>query len=252
MSCMTFEAAIFEIACERMVDAELRNRALDHCEACVSCARTLSEQRALTRSLRQLENEFEGVEAPERVREGLSRALRLQAPLVARSRRPRWIGYGAIAASLAVVIGGFTMRWWPEHSIEKAGEGSSVLAGAGTKTPEAPPLSAIEIREKSTPAPKPRRVKKSRPAEQAVPQPEASPKTGFDYGREEIATEFLPLSHGNPLGLQEGGQIIRVEVPRSTLVSFGLPVNLDRVGQRVKADLLLGVDGSAQAIRFVQ
>jgi hypothetical protein len=72
-----------------------------------------------------------------------------------------------------------------------------------------------------------------------------------NYGSE-IATEFLPLGYGNALGLQDGGQIVRVEVPRTTLVRFGLPVNTDRVGQRVKADLLLGVDGSARAIRFVQ
>jgi len=255
MSCKTFEVAIYEIACERMVDAELRKQALDHCEACISCARTLSEQRELTRSLRPLEHEFKGVEAPERVWEVLTRALNLQSPLVVRSRRPHWIGFGAIAATLAVVIGGFTMRWWSQQTIEKAGEAGSALADAGTKTPEAHPPPAIEIRKESSPAPKPRRVKRSRPTRQpgkAVPQPEALPKTEFDYGREEIATEFLPLSHGNALGLQEGGQIIRVEVPRSTLVSFGLPVNLDRVGQRVKADLLLGADGSAQAIRFVQ
>ena len=50
----------------------------------------------------------------------------------------------------------------------------------------------------------------------------------------------------------EGGQIVRVEVPRSALASFGLPMNAERAGERVKADVVLGYDGVARAIRFVR
>jgi hypothetical protein len=53
-------------------------------------------------------------------------------------------------------------------------------------------------------------------------------------------------------GVEAGSQIVRVELPRSAMASFGLPVNMDRADQRVKADVLLGVDGLAHAIRFVQ
>jgi hypothetical protein len=56
----------------------------------------------------------------------------------------------------------------------------------------------------------------------------------------------------NPALLQDGGQIVRVEVPRTTMASFGLPVNMDRYNERVKADVLVGVDGVPHAIRFVQ
>ena len=54
------------------------------------------------------------------------------------------------------------------------------------------------------------------------------------------------------LGIQDGGQIVRVQLPRSALVNFGLPVNMDRYSEKVKADVLIGVDGLAHAIRFVQ
>ena len=54
------------------------------------------------------------------------------------------------------------------------------------------------------------------------------------------------------MNLQDGGQIVRVELPRSTLATFGLPVNMDRYHERVKADVLFGADGQARAIRFVQ
>jgi len=68
----------------------------------------------------------------------------------------------------------------------------------------------------------------------------------------EIATDFIPLSYMSPASLQEGGQIIRVQVPRSALANFGLQVNMDRYNEKVKADVLYGVDGMARAIRFVQ
>jgi hypothetical protein len=68
----------------------------------------------------------------------------------------------------------------------------------------------------------------------------------------EIATDFIPLSYMSAASLQEGGQIIRVQLPRSALANFGLPVNMDRYNEKVKADVLYGVDGMARAIRFVQ
>ena len=68
----------------------------------------------------------------------------------------------------------------------------------------------------------------------------------------EIATEFMPVGYMNAANLQDGGQIVRVELPRSAMASFGFPINMDRYNEKVKADVLLGVDGLARAIRFVQ
>ena len=68
----------------------------------------------------------------------------------------------------------------------------------------------------------------------------------------EVATHFMPLGYADPINLQDGGQLVRVELPRSAMWSMGLPVNIDRYGERVKADVLLGPDGLARAIRFVQ
>jgi len=65
----------------------------------------------------------------------------------------------------------------------------------------------------------------------------------------EITTEFIPLAG---FAQSEGGHLMRVELPRSALTSFGIPVNAERAGGRVKADVLLGEDGTARAIRFVR
>jgi hypothetical protein len=73
----------------------------------------------------------------------------------------------------------------------------------------------------------------------------------IDGGEAEVMTDFIPLMQGARLAQGDGGRLVRVELPRSALASFGLPVNAE-AGGRVKADVLLGEDGLARAIRFVR
>jgi len=68
----------------------------------------------------------------------------------------------------------------------------------------------------------------------------------------EIASQFIALGAVGPMSFQDGGQIVRVEVSRLAMASFGLPVNMDRSGERVTAEVLLSADGFARAIRFIQ
>jgi hypothetical protein len=73
---------------------------------------------------------------------------------------------------------------------------------------------------------------------------------GFDQS--EVATEFFPLSYGEPMSSSlEGGQLVRVQLPRTTLLSFGFPMSQERAPEPIKADVLVGEDGLARAIRFV-
>jgi hypothetical protein len=68
----------------------------------------------------------------------------------------------------------------------------------------------------------------------------------------ESVTDFMPLTAGAPAPPLESGQLVRVELPRSALASLGLPVNVERAHEPLKADVLLGGDGQARAIRFVR
>src|SRR5215813_8387089 len=70
--------------------------------------------------------------------------------------------------------------------------------------------------------------------------------------RGEYATDFVPLSYGGVKKPMESGEVIRLEMPRSALIAFGLPVNVDRADTPVKAELLLGEDGMARSIRFLR
>jgi hypothetical protein len=69
----------------------------------------------------------------------------------------------------------------------------------------------------------------------------------------EVSTAFLPLPYsGVPMS---DGQIVRIEVPRAALATFGLlPVDSvsTEITGTVLADVIVGEDGLARAVRFVR
>ena len=69
---------------------------------------------------------------------------------------------------------------------------------------------------------------------------------------DEIVTDFFPLTFSADSISPEGGHLVRVTIPRSVLVAMGLPMNVDRAAEHVRADVFIGDDGLARAIRFIQ
>jgi hypothetical protein len=67
----------------------------------------------------------------------------------------------------------------------------------------------------------------------------------------EIATEYFPINLGSYLQPFDGGRVLRIKLPRSALMNYGLPVDPLRADEEVKADVVIGNDGMARAIRFV-
>jgi len=112
------------------------------------------------------------------------------------------------------------------------------------------PAVAAAPRELVNDIPAPRLRQARRSAKRSVRREHMAPRT--PAVAREIATPFfaLPFSDG-ALPLDEA-TMIRVELPRSALELAGLPVDEDRRNQRIRADLILGVDGLARAIRFVE
>jgi hypothetical protein len=68
----------------------------------------------------------------------------------------------------------------------------------------------------------------------------------------EATTEFFPLFFGSVPASSE--HIVRIEVPRASLVQFGLASahDMNRTTGTVLADVLVGEDGLARAVRFVR
>ena len=209
-----------------------------------------NDEEMLTRGLQALASEMKDLEAPDHVEVKLLEAFRARKVVVPISTR-RWTSsrywLAAVAAVLLIAMSVVALRW---RSAEKPAE-----SFAGRREPETPKVNSPR---EETPKPV---------EDQAVVQPPLRynpkrirhPRLRSSENAQvaslrpsEIATDFIPLRYMNVANLQEGGQIVRVEVPRSALANFGLPVNMDRYNERVKADVLYGVDGLAHAIRFVK
>jgi hypothetical protein len=144
---------------------------------------------------------------------------------------PRW-AVAAIAVLIALLAWAVPLNWT---------RGSREIAGPAAGAPEIP------AREKSS-APDPAPPGLGRPANPAARR--AARVRRVD--EPEIATAFLPLTIVLNDDAQESGQIIRMQAPRSALLALGLPVQDERSEDMVKADVIIGDDGLARAIRFVR
>ncbi len=67
-----------------------------------------------------------------------------------------------------------------------------------------------------------------------------------------ITTDFVALPYGDDSLVDESMTIVRIEMPRSALRLAGFMVSPDRADERVQADVVLGADGLAHAVRFVR
>lgn len=83
----------------------------------------------------------------------------------------------------------------------------------------------------------------TKPKTRSVNRENIQPKT------EEIKTDFIALNY-SPAA--ESGQIMKVKVPRSMMVTLGVTTKVENSTELVNAEVLVGDDGLARAIRFVQ
>ena len=250
MNCQKFESVVSELARGQMMAAELRGEALAHSDACDDCAMRLRDEEMLTRGLHSLAAEMESLEAPAMIEANLLMAFRARqavvpVPVVGR-HSAYWVA--AIAAMLLIAISVFVFRW-ANRTVDEPRQANRQeepqQKPQQVVEPELAKDSTVQDDEVLPQHQKPRRI---HPASQRRP---ASAQVA-NHVTNEIATDFIPLSYMNAASLQDGGQIVRVQLPRSALANFGIPVNMDRYNERVKADVLFGVDGTARAIRFVQ
>ena len=251
MNCQDFEKSVLSLARNQLLDAAVRVESLAHTEVCVRCAARLAEERALLDGVRLVVAEIAQEEAPARVEAALLAAFRAQAerrdtsggqalPVKRRWGQWRMVAAWAAVVLLAVLLG---VTWLKRGSDEQK---QAVRQAPASPTPAREVLvpnitaNAGEHEKKFANAPtNARPAKPRRGSGQAVMR------------ESEMATQFYPLVEAGELAPLESGRVVRVEVPVSTLIAWGLPIAAESVSQSVQADLLLGQDGLARAIRFL-
>ena len=252
MNCQRFETVVSELARGQMMAAEQRSEALAHSDECDDCAARLGDEQMLTLGLQSLASEMESLEAPPAVGAKLLEAFRRRevvVPITKRGSNSRyWLA--AIAAMLLIAISVVVFSWSnrPADEPRQAVKPEQPKPQSSNKSNE---QLAQDVEKPSVDYFLPQRSKPKRIRPVSSRRPDSA--SVANHATKEIATDFIPLSYMSAASLQqEGGQIIRVQLPRSALANFGLPVNMDRYNEKVKADVLYGVDGMARAIRFVQ
>jgi hypothetical protein len=253
MNCQSFENIIDDLARDQVIEASLRAEALRHGDDCSTCSARLAEERNLTLQLRALAREMDSVAAPERLESFLLAAFNEQMVSQSAPRAGR-LRYASIAAAAVLLISlGVALTAWNSPFTQQAQIPSIALTNDPTVAIGIDQLSSMPgsnvspevVTSKNTEqlASVTRRTRRNKPTTTAPPT---------SVAEQEVATDFMPIGYLNSASLQDGGSVVRVELPRSTIVSMGFAVNMDRYGERVKADVLMGADGLARAIRFVQ
>ncbi|MGE0132827.1 MAG: anti-sigma factor [Blastocatellales bacterium] len=263
MTCRDFENIAGAVAAGSLMEAGMRERAMRHAAGCSACAARLNTERSLDAGLRALAESDENEQAPARLKIALRAAFDQQAKISAASVLPfppvrgrgwaRW----SLAAAAALIIFAVAIALLSRN----AEPNQNKLSVAGNPTPSPTPMTRDQKQQREiSPDNQERKVEKhiadiSKPPIKlrAPRRATASPTATDDVASEiETVTDYIPLTYLADATAVESGIVVRVELSRSALIAMGLPVNVDRTDSRVKADVVLGDDGVARAVRFVQ
>lgn len=225
MTCQEFAAIRRDYARQQWLSEGSRLEAKQHVAECVTCREMLDGERVLTAALGQLALQRDAVAAPAHLEAAVMAAFAQKHPS---SRSMGWrVAAWAIPLAAGLLLFA-VLRSGREAPPQVTAQTPAVVhpAPVVTEEPAPAPVAAAS-------AVAPRRAK--RPAVRNA----------------EYVTEFVPLRYGKPLESGEPVVVVRMELPGSQLRRLGLPVAPDAASGTVKADVLLGGDGLAKAIRFV-
>jgi hypothetical protein len=260
MNCREFEGIINDLVRAKMIDAASRAAGTAHAENCGRCASRLADERALSAGLRFLAVSDDGKAAPAGVEAALLEAFRAQLSNPPARRLPvrsrSWLRWTLAAAAATLIAFGFIVyraiqnEPQKDHNLVKE-KPSAPQPSVNREEQVVKDNGATERRRRSR-GPRPRSGNRLQ-----LNKPFIRDSITSYAGGNENTTDFFPLSYSDDQKPVESGevmrvQVIRVQMPRQALIAFGLPVNIERADVPVKADLLVGEDGLARAIRFVR
>ena len=219
MTCREYRSALIELARGGVAGPRLSL----HVERCAECGRFLEDQVALTAMMR----EHTTIATPPP----------LEAHLLAE--------FDAVNTSLKPSVKPKARRWVPVL----AGAIAASLAIAWLMTPKPAVTPAPVIARISQPSPQ---VADSRPAP-VSPKVVKRRKTVIHPAKAlaEPEAPFLEIPYTIPLAPYERASVMRMEMPVAALIAAGLPVRTANAGGRAQADVVVGEDGRAHAVRVI-
>jgi len=228
MICQEFRADLIEAA----RGSSGYGAALRHAARCADCAQLLDRQKRLTHLEQRLCRET----APSHLEPELLRFFVAQRGQQKRRRYWRVLGRraGRLTAAAAAIAAAVLAAVWL-HALATAGK-APVAVRTGHR--------AMPVIRAETPAAAPAAVHvKQRPRGAG---PKQDPRAG---GIDDLP--FVPIPYTEPLGPWERAEVMRMEMPVSALVAAGFPVATMDPWAQASADVLVGEDGRARAVRLI-
>jgi hypothetical protein len=198
------------------------------------CAARLERERELSAGLRALAGEASRTSASMTLEGALLEAFRQRQPPVRRTSARTWI---PLAAAAALLVG--AGLWLSRSNIENPAVAQPEPLATTNSVAPAPETATS----KTTTVPW---VSKTNVGVTAT-RPRRSPRPS----RFVAAEGFMMLPMAANLPAFESGEIVRMELPVTALPAYGLEIAPDARRLAVEADLLVGQDGQARAIRLV-
>ncbi len=195
-----------------------------HLAECAACAARWDRQQALEAGLRLVSAGMRGEEAPPRVEAGLVAAFRSQAGF----KRRRAASYSWRSFS-----------WWPPV-LTWASAAAAIVVLAMVLMHGSHPVPAS-----MAPASTPHRM-----APAALESADA-PADRVDEDAYGPDSDFIPVPNAARIEPNEDVHLVRVEATRSAMMALGIVVSAENASDTVVADVVLGSDGMARAVRLV-
>ena len=240
MTCHELREALVDHARDVLTGAGSRAAIESHLEYCHACATEYARQRVLTEGLRAVARASAHEAAPSALERRLMDAFAAQgrvepAPAVRRRLSP-WL---AAAASIAIVGGvAYGVGWLKTETTDVR------LKPDATDEVRRKPDATDEVRLKPDATGDATNTKHTGSARRPPSRPAARPGLKMD--------DFVTLPGAIGLPSFESGRIVRVDLPVSSLPAYGVELVPDAARNEVQADVLVGQDGQARAIRLVR
>jgi len=213
MTCAEFEEVLHDMDRPGTAGLAMRERALVHAESCGRCGLRMIESESLDFALHTISVRDEARKASPWVEAALLRQFR-QKRAAPTMRMARWqLAVAGVAAMALLALG--------------------LMRARIAVSPQQPVVSHTESSNRAE-------------TYSLVNNPQLAELTDAEDG-----TAFISLPYAdNPASL-EGGAVLRVNMPRSVLISMGLPIGSAGASDPIPAELVVSEDGTPQAIRLI-
>jgi hypothetical protein len=266
MNCEDFNRIIDDLADDKPMSATVRDAGVSHSALCPGCAVKLADARAVAGYLLAAAR-AESEQAPINVKQNLLAAFadvqkHQSTParvvdISSRRRRRSWVA--AAAAVAAVILLAIGLSIWrkaplpgPQPDLQASAPSTPVTLSVNDSKNDSTPGSSLVKKKSSDREFELNANTNSGPhkAKRITPESGRSPQTSETVARN--TGHYLPLTYLAKGTEIDSGTVVRVELSRAALASFGFGGGVESSAESVRADVILGDDGVVRAIRLVE